>query len=216
MMYLGAYERWETRTISRYLQPGMCVVDVGANVGYVSLLAARRVGPAGRVVAVEPSPPAADRLEVAVRENRIAQIQLFRCGLGRAAGETVLYDPRPDNHSPSMHGNPDNAGRTVPNRALDEVAESAGLDHIDLLKVDVEGYEPEVFAGAACLLATGRIRAILCELNAYWLSCSGATSEALYRELLGYGFIDQTGHPFAPETKLDNRFLVLPPNRLGR
>lgn len=195
---------------------GMCVVDVGANVGYYTLLAARRVGPTGRVVAVEPSAPVADRLELVVGENRIAQVQLVRCGLGRAAGETALYDPAPGNHTPSMVGNTGNAGHTVPIRTLDELAGSEGLGRIDLLKVDVEGYEPEVFAGAAGLLAAGRVRAILCELNAYWLARGGTTSRAVYSELLEYGFVDQTGHSFADGVRLDSRFLVLPSNGTGR
>lgn len=215
MVYLGAYERWETRTVRRHLRPGMCVVDVGANVGYFTLLAARRVGPTGRVVAVEPSPVAADRLEAAVRENGIAQVRLVRCGLGRAAGEAVLYDPLPDNHTPTMLGDPGTPGRTVPIRTLDELAAAEGLGRIDLLKVDVEGYEPEVFAGAAGLLADGRVRAILCEFNEYWLTRGGTTGEAVYRTLLGYGFADRTGTPAAPGAELDNRFLVLPPDRAG-
>jgi FkbM family methyltransferase len=215
MIYLGAYERWETRTLRRHLQPGMCAVDVGANVGYFTLLAAARVGPTGQVVAVEPSPPAADRLESTVRENRISQVRLVRCGLGRAPGEVVLYDPLPDNHTPTMLGDPGAPGRAVPVRTLDELTNSLGLARIDLLKVDVEGYEPEVFAGAAGLLAAGRVRAVLCEFNEHWLTRAGTTGEAVYRDLIGYGFADRTGHPFVPGATLDNRFLVLPPGRTG-
>ncbi len=62
MVYLGAFERWESRAVSRYLKPGMCFVDVGANIGYYSLLAARLVGSSGRVFAVEPSSRAASKL----------------------------------------------------------------------------------------------------------------------------------------------------------
>src|SRR5947208_14093774 len=98
MVYLGAYERWETRTIRRLLRPGMCFVDVGANVGYFSLLASRRVGRGGRVLAIEPSAYAADRLAKTIRDNAITNIQLARIGVGAAAGEVTLFDPLPGNH----------------------------------------------------------------------------------------------------------------------
>jgi FkbM family methyltransferase len=191
----------------------MCVVDVGANVGYYTLLAARRVGPGGRVVAVEPSPLAADRLDDTLRRNAIEQVHLFRCGLGRAAGEAILYDSLPRNHTPTMLGNPGAPGRTVPIRTLDELAETCGLSRIDLLKLDVEGYEPEVLVGANRLLAEKRITAILCEFNEHWLNRAGTTGEAVYQGLLDHGFVDQTTHQFRSRTNLDNRFLVLPANR---
>ncbi len=208
MIYLGAYERWETRMVRRYLRAGMTAVDVGANVGYFTLLFSRMIGPAGRVIAIEPS-AAADRLEATVRDNSLCQVRLFRCGLGRAAGEAVLSDPLPDNYTPTMLGEQGQSGRIVPLRTLDDLAEECGIDRIDLLKVDVEGYEPEVFAGARRMLAGGRVRAILCEFNEHWLARGGTTGEAVRRELLSYGFVDQCGKELVEGRSLDNRFLVL-------
>ncbi|VTU00933.1 Methyltransferase, FkbM family OS=Oscillatoria acuminata PCC 6304 GN=Oscil6304_3683 PE=4 SV=1: Methyltransf_21 [Gemmataceae bacterium] len=211
MVYLGAYERTETRLIRRYLQPGMNVVDVGANVGYYSLLAARRVGATGRVLAVEPSAVAADRLAATIKDNAIPNIHVERVGLGQSRGEAILFDPRPDNHSPTMLGDPGGAGRVVPIRTLDEVTAECGLTHIDLLKIDVEGYEPRVFAGAEELFAARRIRAVLCEFNEFWLVKGGTTGAAVYRDLLDRGFVDRTGGQFVPGGDLGTRFLELNP-----
>ncbi|MFO0810547.1 MAG: FkbM family methyltransferase [Gemmataceae bacterium] len=187
----------------------MRVVDVGANVGYFTLLAARKIGPEGKVLAVEPSRQPADILETALRENGIGQVTLVRCGLGRATGEAVLYDPHPENHTPTMLGDMGTPGTTVQIRTLDELAEAHGLPDIDLLKIDVEGYEPEVLAGAKRLLGGGRIRAILCEFNEYWLGRNGTTGEAVYRNVINYGYVDQTKHSMVPGAILDNRFFTL-------
>jgi len=209
MVYLGTYERWETRAVRRYLRSGMTLVDVGANMGYFTLLGARIVGPTGRIIAVEPSPSAADRLASVIEVNQIPNVTLERCGLGREAGEMMLYDPHPSNHTPTMLGDPGTPGRIVPIRTLDELADAHRVNRIDLLKIDVEGFEPEVFAGAVRLFAAGRIGAILCEFNEFWLARGGTTGDAVYRQLLDYGFADLSGRPFVPGAELANRFMIL-------
>jgi len=73
-IYLGTFGPIESRWVRAYLKSGMTVVDVGANVGYYSFLAASLVGPTGQVFAFEPSPYAFERLAAAVRKNRIRLI----------------------------------------------------------------------------------------------------------------------------------------------
>jgi FkbM family methyltransferase len=213
-VYLGAYERWETGVVRRLLRPGGCFVDVGANVGYFTLLAARLVGPGGKVFAIEPSPYAADRLATATSVNGLANVRLERCGLGREAGEAILYDPLPDNHSPTMlgeSGKTGKTGQTVLVRCLDECVRDWGVDRIDLLKVDVEGYEPAVFAGAARSLAAGVVRAILVEFNPYWLERAGVPPAEMYRALLAFGFADADPNRGEPDPRhVENRLFVWP------
>src|SRR5687768_12991065 len=68
-MYLGTYERRGTGSARRVLARGNTVIDVGANAGHYTLLAARCVGRTGRVLAIEPSPWVADRLERSIETN---------------------------------------------------------------------------------------------------------------------------------------------------
>lgn len=212
MVFLGAYARWETGVVRRLLRPGMCFVDVGANVGYFTLLAARRVGPTGLVFSIEPSPYAADRLSRTILANAIPNVRVERFGLGRRRGEVVLYDARVSNHTPTMLGDPGSPGRVVPVRTIDECVCEWAIDRIDLLKVDVEGYEPEVFAGAARTLAEGQVRAILCEFNSHWLTRAGTSSREVYRGLLDQGFVDRSGIAGEPgDSGLENRLLVWGP-----
>ena len=187
----------------------MCFVDVGANIGYYTLLAARRVGPTGRVFAIEPSPYAADRLSQTISANVISQVRIERCGLGRRTGEVMLYDAAVGNHAPTMLGDPRGPGQEVPLRTLDECVHEWNIDRIDLMKIDVEGYEPEVFAGAARTLADGKIRAILCEFNAHWLARAGTSPREVYRGLLDRGFVDRSGVAGEPgDSGLENRLLI--------
>jgi FkbM family methyltransferase len=209
MIFLGAYERWESRIVRRLLQPGMCVVDVGANIGYFTLLAARRVGRTGRVFAIEPSPYAADRLDKTISKNEISHVRLERCGLGQRRGEVLLYDAEKGNHSPTMLGDSGTPGKLVPIRSLDECVREWSIDRIDLLKVDVEGYEPEVFAGAADTMASGGIRAILCEFNTYWLTRARTSPREVYRRLLAQGYVDGSGIAREPgDCCQENRLLL--------
>ena len=98
LVYLGGVRTVGDGVVRRLLRPGMCFVDVGANIGYFTLLAARRVGSTGRVFAIEPSPYAADRLSRTVAANVIPQVRIERCGLGCRQGEVVLYDAAVGNH----------------------------------------------------------------------------------------------------------------------
>lgn len=211
MIYLGDYERWESRMVRRLLRPGMTFVDIGANIGYFSLLAARLVKSTGHVYAVEPSPYAFGRLRRTIADNRLESLVLVEpVGLGAEPGSTKLYDSHPSNHTPSMFGDENAAARVVPITTLDDLFAKWGVSHVDLLKIDVEGYEPKVFAGAKEALARRKIKAILCEFNGHWLAQGGSSSAKLYRLLLDAGFEDQNGRGRVPsETELENRLFIL-------
>jgi hypothetical protein len=77
---------------------------------------------------------------------------------------------------------------TVPVRKLDDCLDEWQVAHVDLLKIDVEGWEPRVFEGATRALASGRIDAILCEFNEHWLRAVGSSAQALWKMLMGFGF----------------------------
>jgi len=208
-IYLGAFEPEETAVVRDWLRPGMTFLDVGANVGYFTLLGASRVGRSGRVFAVEPSPYAYGRLSGTVRANGLSQVRTFQMGLSSADGELPLYLPPESDgfHSPSMSAGWENRV-TVPVRRLDDCLDEWGVETVDLVKMDVEGHESHILEGASRSLASGRIRAVLCEFNDYWLRQQGSSPEALYETLVRAGFVDRAGTPeFAPGG-CETRFLV--------
>ncbi|HEY6420964.1 MAG TPA: FkbM family methyltransferase [Candidatus Binataceae bacterium] len=188
-VYLGAYEPLETRLVARFLAPGMTVIDVGANVGYYTALAASRVGPKGRVFAIEPDARAFAQLEKLIARNHLPA-RAFNIGLGEKDGEEHLYEsPDSRNNASTMIAHGGFAPKaTVPIRKLDDCLDEWQVAHVDLLKIDVEGWEPRVFDGASRALATGRIGSILCEFNDPWLRAAGSSAQALWKMLMAFGF----------------------------
>src|SRR5260370_19316817 len=85
------FERMETEFVTRLLRRDMRVVDAGAHHGLYTLLASKRVGWGGRVIAIEPSPREGQRLAKHLRMNRWSDTELVACALGEGSGEAELY-----------------------------------------------------------------------------------------------------------------------------
>jgi FkbM family methyltransferase len=208
-MYLGIFEPHETALIRSVLKPGMTVVDVGANVGYYSLMASAAVGDHGTIYALEPNPYSADCLQHTILKNKILNLFLSRAAVGDVDGEASLYISNdPNKTSPSMVANQQTTAMRVPVTTLDAFAKASGIDRIDLLKVDVEGFEPNVIRGGAGLLAASRVRHILCEFNQHWLSRNQSSPRALFDLISSFGFISTT--EFRSDLPLQNLMFAIP------
>jgi len=137
----------------RLLRPGDTVVDAGANIGLVALVAARAVGARGQVHAIEAHPVVAGYLSENVRINRAANVRVHQVALGDRPG-VVRLATHPGDDSQN-HVAAEGPGTTVAVVRLDELLAAVG--RVDLLKVDVEGYERFVVAGARGLLPRTRM-----------------------------------------------------------
>lgn len=171
--------REEAEFVLSRLRPGDTFVDVGANVGWLSLLAAQRVGPSGSVVAIEPHPRTFAFLCENVRLNGFANVRLIHAAAGSRTGETGVSDFRSDdmNHLCS------NAEIKVPVVTLDSLA-IAG--RVALLKTDTEGFEPFVVEGAAGLFS--RVQCVHFECSEWNLNRYGRNSRQLRAMLESAGF----------------------------
>jgi FkbM family methyltransferase len=141
-----------------FLQPGSVVIDVGANLGEWTVAFARKVGAAGRVLAIEPTPRSAAALEATLAANALRQAEIVRCAIGEYDGNADLAVPivtsaRSDTGTarvgPACLGY---EAVQIPLRRLDSLAVERTLDRIDLIKIDVEGHERRVLEGAAAIL----------------------------------------------------------------
>jgi FkbM family methyltransferase len=187
-IYFHAFDILSSRTVFNSLRPGFTFVDVGANLGYYSLGAGRRVGEEGRVFAFEPNPTTLARLRRNVALSQGGMIRVFDCALADAPGEAVLHAPL----EPAMHGhaslmNQDWAGNvktTVPVRRLDDVLGET-LSRLDTIKIDAEGSELAVLRGAERLVRTFK-PSILVELNRETAGSFGYTPLDIPRLLLSY------------------------------
>ncbi len=165
----GTYEICTTRLVQAFLRAGMTFVDVGANIGYYTLLAARAVGKAGLVYAFEPNVAVRSRLEENLRLNGLlGQVHIRQLAMARSSGESAFYRSVVSDNSGLSSilpggGRSDDA-ELVPCVSLDDFAAALpGRRPIDLMKIDVEGAEMEVLAGGRGVLARDDAPAIIFE-----------------------------------------------------
>ncbi|MDA8300749.1 MAG: FkbM family methyltransferase [Actinomycetota bacterium] len=155
----GAYEPGVSATVRSLLRPGATFVDAGANIGWFSLLAAGLVGPTGRVVAVEPNPLNCDLARRSVEDNGFGNIEVFTVALSDQTGTVALETDGSNGRIVPVDSPPPQPVRVnfvVAARTLDSLLKDAGVTHVDVVKLDVEGAEPLVLAGAAEMLARDR------------------------------------------------------------
>ncbi len=193
LIYLGCYEPANSHRFERLLEPGATVIDVGANIGYFSLLGASRVGAGGRVFAIEPHPLNFAELERTVRRNRLAQVYPLQLGLSDRSGQGEISMPDQEkypNRTATMLPASGDRAFAVPVCTLDALMAERGIERVDLLKIDVEGYESKIVTGAREAFASGKVRNLIIELNDYWLARSGETRAGLLARLHELGFAD--------------------------
>jgi FkbM family methyltransferase len=167
----AGYEERQWRLVSRLLQPGSVFVDIGANQGFYSILGGRRVGESGRVFAFEPASSERQKLVRNLNLNRLANVVVEAQALGRREGTTEFHLCLDHQGSWSSIRPPadDVTARQVvvevPITTLDGyLIRDHEVDHVNLIKIDVEGGELDVLVGGQEVLARFR-PVVLCELE---------------------------------------------------
>lgn len=140
--------RADEKFIDEYLRPGDVFLDVGANIGTSTLVAAAIVGKSGKVYSVEAHPRIYQYLRANVALNSFYHVQLFNAAVGNTEG-TVQFS---DKYSDTMNHVVADNGIRVPLRTLNQLLSGDELTSIELLKIDVEGYEKFVIQGASSVL----------------------------------------------------------------
>ncbi|HEX4241668.1 MAG TPA: FkbM family methyltransferase [Steroidobacteraceae bacterium] len=184
--YVGDLDRKLSWIYRRLIRPGDTVLDIGANIGIVTVGMAKLVGSAGRVHAFEPNPRLTQRLHQVIDRNHLSQVTIHALALGAEAAMLDLHIPRDNAGAGSLirkRGRPCEIV-TVRVERLSAILEP---QPIRLIKIDVEGFEAEVFRGAEALLRA-QPAAILFELN----GDEDRSGEAPLLQLLaayGYAFL---------------------------
>jgi FkbM family methyltransferase len=163
-------------------------VDVGANDGYYTLFAARRVGSPGKVVAIEPSTRERVHLRRNIARNRLDNVTVVPIALGACHQVSALRLAHGVHAGHNTFGSFAHEGVQADNleqvdvETLDATATALGMDRIDFIKIDVEGAEASVIDGARRVLSTMRPM-ILLEINDTALRAQGSSAEALLSTL---------------------------------
>lgn len=181
------------RAILDATRPGDVFVDVGANIGVLTLLGAHAVGGAGAVLAFEPNPEVFERLDAHVRDNHLSNVRLFPLALSDREGVLQLSIPPTGNTGaatlgklPARHGGRVCAQYDVPVKLGDELLADAPPGSM-LVKIDAEGHEPHVLRGMTRTIAA-RKPAILTEINPEALAGNGAMPADALDPLLALGY----------------------------
>jgi len=183
----GVWAAAETELCKRELRPGMRVLDVGANIGYFTLLFARLVGPAGHVYAFEPEPRNLELLQRNVARNGYTNVTAVPKAVSCVSGSQRLYKS-PDNLGDHRlaHGMIGREWVDVSVVALDEFF--ASDVRVDFIKLDIQGAECGALRGARALLARSTP---LCLITEFWpagIRAFGDDPEQYLQELSALGF----------------------------
>jgi FkbM family methyltransferase len=192
-MYFGSYALPLVETMKRYLRPGDVFFDVGANIGYLSAIAAGLVGPSGQVHCFEPAPEYFERVEKLAALNPGYAFRANFCAAGEQPGKCRIYVTREPGQStlvPAYKTDPEIISTLeVPVIRLDEYARERGIQRISLIKIDAEGFELPILRGLRGLFErSARLPPILCEIapRAYPLLGRKISELASYMAAYGY------------------------------
>ncbi len=148
-----AYEPFESKLVKEHLKPGLTVYNIGANLGYYSILASECVGPQGKVYAFEPAPENFELLQRTVAENRISNIELIQAAVGAAVGSAVLSISSTNSGDHQLQNIASREHVVVNVLSIDSFI-SEGHRKPDAIIMDVQGSELDALRGGTELLAS--------------------------------------------------------------
>jgi FkbM family methyltransferase len=186
----GTYEPELIELLPAYLPPGGTFLDVGANVGVFTLAASQVVGSLGRVVAIEASPEIGGFLARNIAANDCRNVTLITKAVSERGPRRVAFWPAPKERF-GMGALAPQFGATaieVDTDTIDNILAALDIEHVDLIKLDIEGFEAAALRGANRLLSSKRPPAVIFEFADWAERRAGAQCGDAQRVLLELGF----------------------------
>jgi FkbM family methyltransferase len=191
ILFFRAFEERETGVVRKLVRSGDFAVDVGANIGWYTVLLGELVGLRGRVLAVEPEPVNATILRKNVERRGLSSfVSVAQVALGSASGEATLRlakankgDHRVDL---SANGEGESDSLKIAVVTLDDLL--SDWPRVDFVKMDVQGFEPYAFAGMQEILARSPSAAMLIEYWPYGIQAVGRDPLSFLKEIRSAGF----------------------------
>ncbi len=175
------YEELELNTYRTLLKPGMTVLDVGSNLGIYALIGSDSVGAKGKVYAFEPVPENIAILRKNVEHNKARNVTIVTKALGEKRGQTKITLAKDSIGTHSIAAKPGSEKITIELETIDNFVRDKKLS-VDLIKMDVEGYEGQVLAGGKKTIGKGVD--LLLEFDTGMLRRSGTNTEDLAESLM--------------------------------
>ena len=193
LIYCRHFEMKEREFLNSFLRDGDIFIDVGSNLGLFTLIAARKIGPTGRVIAFEPSPVTFTRLKENVQLNGLTNVQCVNAALSDQSGVSDFTQSEDGFAAWNSFAAPTKGERlsTVPVKAItwDEFAKQQGLvGRVAMMKIDVEGWESRVIQGARLCLSRDDAPLLQVEFTDEAARAAGTSCGALYAALEDFGY----------------------------
>lgn len=204
----GFYEVIELDLFERLAASSRTIVDVGGNIGLYACLASRTAPDGARVVSFEPIPENLEYLRRNLAQNGADGVTLEECAVGEREGSITIYTSRQSigTHSASAQNAGNAEGREVPMTSVDAYTAANGVGPVDLLKVDVEGYDGFVLRGAERVLSEDG-PALFVELVPSHLKNCGFEPRDFVELLFGHyddvWMVNEPRHTITPCTRQD-------------
>jgi FkbM family methyltransferase len=209
LMMDGYWEMWLTEELLRIVKAGMVVADIGANLGYFTLIMADVVGSQGHVLAFEPNPRAADLLHRSVHSNGLAaQVSIEQYPLGAISGlpVTLYFDPEQAGGAfvSSVHRDDFSMRIDHMTRRFDDHPRA---HEVSFIKIDAEGSEERIWDGMAATVAADVLRIVVLE----WCGIRYVSPSSFLDSILSAGFTLAHLDPAAGVMPLDRATLLASP-----
>jgi len=153
LLRFGTHEPITTNLLSQYLKDGMTCLDIGSNIGYYVFLESNLVGNNGKVIAVEPSPQNFKVLNQNLSLQKNSNIESFNFACGNEDGEVIFQISSSSNWSRVKGEHPSSDDKNIISeikvnlRKIDSFLNEKKINHLDLIRMDTEGYELKIYPG---------------------------------------------------------------------
>jgi len=184
----GVYENQEISLMQQMCRPGMTMIDVGANVGLYTAIAGLGLGESGRVFAFEPEPESFECLQKTVNENGLTNVTVVQAAAAAENSKTKLYTSSLNRGDHRMYRNEHSDGSVeIDTLKLDDYLENKLVKGVDVIKIDVQGFEGHVIAGLEGTICRSPSLAMLMEFWPKGLLSAGTSPVELLEKLRGLG-----------------------------
>lgn len=184
----GVYEKTEIALMQRICKPGYVMLDIGANIGLYTAIAGCNIGPYGRVISFEPDPESYHYLKKTVAANKLTNVTLVQAAASFGNGKTLLFTSSNNRGDHRLYGNDHADGQLeIQTLRIDDYLEEQNLSVIDVIKIDVQGFEAHVISGMKKTIQSSPCLIMLMEFWPEGLTLAGSDPHQLLDQLESLG-----------------------------
>ncbi len=187
----GEHEHGMVQTLEKFLKSGDTFVDLGANEGYFTVIGARLCGAEGRVLAIEPQHRLLPVIEQNLKLNGLAHVEVLNAAISDQRGTATLHLTASTNSGGSgfhRHSKYKLPTQEIGTLTLEEALDAQKLEQVDLMKVDIEGFEYEALLGSTKVFEQHRVKALALELHPTILADRGKAAADIEQMLERCGY----------------------------